>query len=87
MHHQYLYSQEDQHYKHTDALGPPCISYPEIKIKNKQKKRSCFQEHLPYPSKNNRLRQALCIRLSKVTKYFQRAAFLSYIKIYGSIYF
>lgn len=31
MHHQYLYSQEDQRYKRTDASSPPCISYPEIK--------------------------------------------------------
>lgn len=36
MHHQYLYSQEDQRYKHTDASSPPYISYPEIKKKKKE---------------------------------------------------
>lgn len=38
MHRQYPYSQEDQHYKHTDALSPPCISYPEIKKKKTKNK-------------------------------------------------
>lgn len=76
MHHQYLYSQEDQHYKHTDALSPPCISYPggrgEEK-KKKEKKISRFQEHHPYQNKNDHLRKALCITFSKATKYFQSA--------------
>lgn len=68
--HQYPYSQEDQHYKHKDALSLPCISYPEIWRK---KKKSCFQEHLSYQSKNDHLRIAFCLRFSKETQYFQSA--------------
>lgn len=36
MRHQYLYSQEDQRYKHIDASSPPYISYPEIKKKERK---------------------------------------------------
>lgn len=79
MHHQYPYNQEDQHYKHTDASSPPCISYPEVKKPNKEK-------NIFHTKVEMIIQKAFCVRFSKADKHLKSGFYLAYdLQYYLSI--